>query len=170
MWCSLSCWGSPSGAVIRRVVPAMAVTLLVLLVTAFSAQSWVRPHLFAPAEIRYPTYTFYADEPPDRIAAERGWLLSSKTVDGDGTVLSPAGELSDQRAAEHCDTTMAELVGEEGKRLLDTCGERLGLVDVAEVHPASRFWALQAAEAALFLGLAAALGGFSFWWVRRASG
>lgn len=162
--------GVAVGAVIRRVVPATAVTLLLLVVTVFGAQQWVRPHLLDPAEIRSPTYTFYADEPPSRIAIDNGWLLSNRTLDRDGNVVSPAGELADARAAEICGFTMADLVGEDGKRILDECGERLGLVDVAEVHPASRFWALQAAEAALFLGLAAVLGLFSFWWVRRASG
>lgn len=162
--------GVAVGAVVRRVVPAAAVTLLVLLVAVFSAQNWVRPHLFDPDEIRSPTYTFYADEPASRIAINNGWLLSNRTLDRDGNVVSPAGELSDTRAIEICGTTMADLMGGDGKRILDECGERLGLVDVAEVHPASRFWALQAAEAAMFLGMAAVLGLFSFWWIRRASG
>ena len=35
--------------------------------------------------------------------------------------------------------------------------------------PASRFWTLQVIETALFLGLAAALTGFCFWWLRRLS-
>lgn len=34
-------------------------------------------------------------------------------------------------------------------------------------HPADRFWLFQAIETALFLGLAAGLLGFTFWWVTR---
>jgi hypothetical protein len=158
------------GAVIRRVVPATAVTLLVLVVTVFSVQSWVRPHLFEPVEYRYPTYSFYGDEPAARMDTDRGWLQSNRTIDRDGNVVSSAAELADRKAAQLCDIPLSELEGPDGKRLLDACGERLGLVDVTDVHPASRFWALQAAEFALFMGLAAALGGFSFWWVRRGSG
>jgi hypothetical protein len=36
-------------------------------------------------------------------------------------------------------------------------------------RPASRFWALQWYETAIFLGLALALAGFSFRWIRRLS-
>jgi hypothetical protein len=34
-------------------------------------------------------------------------------------------------------------------------------------QPAGRFWALQAYETAIFVGLALLLSGFSFWWLRR---
>ena len=159
--------GVAVGAVIRRVVPATAVTLLIVVVTMFGVRDYVRPHLFDPVELRFPTYSFAADEPADRIATSRGWLVSNKTIDRDGTVVSPAGELAEARAAEICGLNLSDLQGRQAKHLLDDCGKRLGLTDVAKVHPTSRFWALQAAEFALFLGLAAALGLFSFSWIRR---
>ncbi len=56
------------------------------------------------------------------------------------------------------------------KEQMDACGRRLGLHDVVRVIPADRFWALQAMETALFLGLALALVAFAFWWVRRRIG
>ena len=34
-------------------------------------------------------------------------------------------------------------------------------------QPASRFWAFQAYETAIFLALALALAGFCVWWIRR---
>ena len=34
-------------------------------------------------------------------------------------------------------------------------------------HPVSHFWPLQWAETGLFVGLAAALSAFCFWWVRH---
>jgi hypothetical protein len=148
----------------------MALTLIVVQLLLFATPRWVRPHLIDPVELRYPTYTFYADEPPNRMTASHGWELSGRTIDQDGRVLSPAGELTDLRAAELCDIPIAELEGENTKRLLDACGERLGLVDVVEVHSANRFWPLQARESALYAALAAALVGFTFWRVRRGSG
>jgi hypothetical protein len=38
---------------------------------------------------------------------------------------------------------------------------------VLTYQPASRYWAFQWYETAIFLALALALAGFSFWWVRR---
>jgi hypothetical protein len=34
-------------------------------------------------------------------------------------------------------------------------------------QPASRYWAFQAYETAIFLALALALSGFCFWWIRH---
>jgi hypothetical protein len=34
-------------------------------------------------------------------------------------------------------------------------------------QPASRYWAFQSYETAIFLGLAVILGAFCFWWMRR---
>jgi hypothetical protein len=162
--------GVAVGSVVRRVLPAMALTLLVLVVALVGAQRWVRPHLVEPVELRYPTYSFYADEPPDRMATDHGWMLSNKTLDGEGHVLSPGGELSDRRAGELCGIPPSRLDGVEAKRLLDDCGQRLGLVDVATVHPADRFWPMQAAESALFAAASLPLLAFCFWKLRRAPG
>lgn len=162
--------GVAIGVVVRRALPAMALTLLVVVVALFGTQRWVRPHLFEPVELRYATYSFYADEPPNRIATDHGWMLSDKTLDGEGHVLSPAGELADARAAELCGIPPSRLDGADAKRLLDDCGQRLGLVDVAEVHPADRFWPMQAAESALFAAASVPLLAFSFWRLRRSPG
>jgi hypothetical protein len=37
---------------------------------------------------------------------------------------------------------------------------------VLTYHPASRYWAFQSYETALFAGLAVLLIGFCFWWIR----
>jgi hypothetical protein len=157
--------GTAVGSVVRRVVPAATVTLLLAVLALFGAKQG-REHLLDPVELRYPTYTFFADEPAGRIGADRGWVLSNRTLDRDGNVISPAGELSDQRAAELCGVSLPDLT----KADLDACGRRLGLVDVALVHPADRFWALQAAESALFTAAAVGLVALSFRQVRRHSG
>jgi hypothetical protein len=44
---------------------------------------------------------------------------------------------------------------------------RMHLRQVVIYQPDSRFWALQWYETAIYLALAAALAGFSIWWVRR---
>ena len=44
---------------------------------------------------------------------------------------------------------------------------RLHLRQLVTYQPASRYWAFQWYETAIFLTLALALGGVCFWWVRR---
>jgi hypothetical protein len=39
--------------------------------------------------------------------------------------------------------------------------------EVVTYQPASRFWAFQGIETAIFLGLALLLAGLCFWWVRH---
>jgi hypothetical protein len=38
-----------------------------------------RPRLLSPLGLSYPTYSFYGDEPPSRLAADKGWVLSTHT-------------------------------------------------------------------------------------------
>ena len=121
------------------------------------------PRLLDAMTLSYPTFTFVGDEPAARMAAENGWVLSTRTVDGSGRVVSSGGTIRDDAAAALC------RIGTDlpTKAQLDACGRRLGLRDVVQIVPDERFWALQATEAALFVTAALALVGFSFWWVRR---
>jgi len=47
-----------------------------------------------------------------------------------------------------------------------SCLAQHGVFNHAIYHPASRFWLFQGIVAAIFLGLALALGGFAVWWIR----
>jgi len=155
--------GVAAGAVLRRTVPAMAAAVAGYVLVRLGVQSWVRPRIAGAVELTYPTFTFAGDEPAGRVAADTGWVLATRTVDGAGRVLSRGGTIRDDVAVRLCDlpTTVPT------KEQLDTCGQQLGLHDVVKVVPADRFWALQAWEAAVFAGLAVALGGFCYWWIRR---
>ena len=160
-------FGVAAGAVVRRTVPAMAVAVGGFVAVRLAVQAWARPWLADAVVLRYPTFTFFGDEPPGRVAAGRGWVLASHTVDGTGRVVSSGGTIRDDVAAEMC------RLGTElpTKEQLDACGQQLGLHDVVRFVPADRFWALQVTEAALLLALAVAAGAFCFWWVgRRATG
>lgn len=159
-------FGVAAGAVIHRTVPAMAAALGGFVLVRLAVQSWVRPRLLHPQELSYTTFTFFGDEPAGRMTADNGWVLSAKTLDGAGHVVSSGGTIRDDVVARLCGLEVSTMTKEQ----MDECGRRLGLHDVVRVIPGDRFWALQAWETALFLALALALVGFSFWWVRRRIG
>ncbi|HEY7070219.1 MAG TPA: hypothetical protein VH479_08905 [Acidimicrobiales bacterium] len=158
--------GVAAGAVIRRVLPAMAATLAGFVLVRIGVQYWVRPRLVHPLELSWPTYTSGDHKPPARVASQHGWELSFRTLDRTGHVISTGGGMRDDVVVRLCHQEM----GTMAKVDLEECGRQLGFHNVLRVVPADRFWALQAWEAAIFGGLALALVGFSFWWVRRRAG
>jgi hypothetical protein len=155
--------GVAAGAVIRRTLPAMAATLAGFVLARIAVQWWVRPRLVTPLEVSWPTYTSSGYEPPARAASARGWELSFNTLDRAGHVVSTGGSMPDDVVARLCHQDLGTI----GKVDLDECGRQVGLHNVLRVIPADRFWALQAWESAVFVGMALVLMGFSFWWVRR---
>ncbi len=94
--------GVAAGAVIHRTLPAMAAALGGFALVRLGVQGWVRPRLLSPLELSYPTYTFYGDEPASRMAADNGWVLSARTLDGAGHVLSSGGTVRDDVVARRC--------------------------------------------------------------------
>jgi hypothetical protein len=157
--------GITAGLLIRRTVAAMAVTIAVLVAAQIAMPIWVRAHLITPART---TVSLDVSAVEQMGMSENGrhlrvlavvrqpgaWVLSNRTV-------TPTGKVFDGPAnPQACGRDISP------KTCLDWIGS-LGLRQVAVYQPASRFWTLQWYEATIFLGLAALLAGFCFWWVRR---
>ncbi len=171
--------GVAVGAVLRRSLPAMAVTMALVVAAQIAVPVWLRPHLLPPvtqtAEIT-PNTIDSISVPPDggRPAitvhtANRGdWILSNHTVDRDGRVVpapawmagcGPGLVRGPVRAT-------ASAPGATGDRCLDrllAAGYRQQVV----YQPTGRFWPLQFAESALWLLAGALLTGASFVWLNR---
>ena len=150
--------GTLIGAVTRRTLPAMAATLVGFFVVRFGVQLLVRPHLLAPVTASRPTTLFGPPEPSSPTAG--AWVLSTRTADAAGHVVS--SRAVDNALARACDLTR-QSTGDD----FAACAKRLGFHDVVRMQPASRFWALQGWETAIFLVLAAVLAGACFWWIRH---
>lgn len=156
--------GVTAGALIRRTVPAMAVTLLVVAVVQVAMPLWVRPHLMEPARIDAPldleSVRSFGMRPNGEVEirgevdAPGAWVLSNRTVLPDGTLFTGPWN--------------PEFCGREHgpKKCLQSFAP-LNLQQEVTYQPASRFWALQWYETALFLAVSALLAGFCSWWVRR---
>lgn len=169
--------GILAGALIRRTVPAMALTLAVYTALQVALPMWVRPHLVEPVEKDVPITSDnlhgirghgpgQIDALDVEIQVPAGWTLSSGTVDATGNT---------------ADTIPGWVVqclpgpGEERPVAgghIEACFDRLadeGYRQRTVVQPASHYWALQWRETGLLFGGAALLAGACFWRVRRLS-
>jgi hypothetical protein len=151
------------GAMVRRVLPAMAITVGVVVAARQALQSWLRPRLLQPLEVRYSTFTFFGGDPPGLRDAERGWVFSTRTVDAAGRTVSSGGTIRDDAAAELCGLA----TDNPSKEQLDACGQELGLENVVSLLPDDSFWTLQILEAAVVVTLAFAVGALCLWWTHR---
>jgi len=161
--------GVTAGLLIRRAIPAMAVTLAIFALVQFATPLWVRPHLIPPSQTSASietahanataadptTITFTADVPGHPGA----WIISTGAVNAAG---HPAGGIP---AA--CESVIPRDLGPGGSPALDHCLARHGIRVALSYQPLGRYWPLQFAETGLFLALALGLAGFCFWRLGR---
>jgi hypothetical protein len=150
--------GVAAGLLIQHTLPAMATTLVAYVAVRVLITFWVRPHLMAPVRTTSGlqmtagmTYIQTNNGPLGVIGAKPGaWVFSDQIVDTSGHPVTGnflgRGACLQSRGSAAC-------IGK--------------LREVLVYQPASRYWAFQWYEMAIFVGLAVALGGLCFWWIRR---
>jgi ABC-type transport system involved in multi-copper enzyme maturation permease subunit len=172
--------GVTAGALIRRTIPAMAVTLAIFAALQVAVPLWVRPNLAPPHHTVNPvtslgnalasqtgpggdTFTLYANSIPGQPGA---WLLSSGPVNaaGQATSTTPAacasvgstgpGTGANQGASPQGSTT--------GPVAFLGCLASHGIREAITYQPGSRYWRFQLTETAIYLALALALSGYCF--------
>ncbi len=157
--------GVTAGALIRRTVPAMAVTLAIFAAVQIATPLWIRPNLF-PAhhttvaigrDISFSNdtqgnFTLTTGSLPGQPGA---WILSSGAVDAAGHPVSTAPSACTQAVVSGALSSGLDCLASHGIRI------------AATYQPASRYWAFQWTETAIYLALALALAGYCF---RRAPG
>jgi hypothetical protein len=164
--------GVTAGMLIRRTLPAMAVTLVIFTAVQVAVPLWVRPHLIAPVQttsaLNVASITevgsgapggahngsLFVQAQPDIPGA---WILSSQ-------VITPAG-----RPAASDPATGACAGPSSTRQSCNAYLETLHLRQEVTYQPLSRYWVLQWYESAIFLALALILAGFCSWWIRRSS-
>ncbi len=142
--------GITVGSIIRRVMPAIAVTLGVFVGVRVAIGVYLRPHYLAPLLKVLPLSASQGGLPGG------AWIISTgiagPTSQNLGTSLTP-GELP---AA----CQIANL-GDKGSSL--GCLASHGFRQLITYQPDDRFWAFQGIEAAIFLVLTVGLVGFAYW-------
>ncbi len=164
--------GVTAGLVVRRAVPAMALTFASVIAVQVFMPVVVQPHLL-PAETRDVTISMEnlrgmmsstdgeVKEILVRFDEPGAWVLSNKTVDASGREV---GVISAQVA--DCGPGSGKDAGgpkPECFTQLAAAGYRQHL----EYQPASRYWPLQWIQTGILLSLAGLLAGFCFWRIRR---
>jgi hypothetical protein len=157
--------GVLAGVMLRRTVPAMAVTLGAFFAIGFIWPNWIRPYLIPAVHTSRPLTL--ADFQQTRILSSNtmtvlgtgqlgqpgAWVLSSQVVDQAGhPYIGPATQAClDASGPTQCFASLA----------------RLHLRQVFSYQPAGRFWDFQWYETAVFAGFALLLAGCCFLLVNR---
>jgi hypothetical protein len=149
--------GATAGALIGRIVPAMAVTIVIFTAVQLIMPNYVRPHLIPPAR------TTAAVSPGDANwhAVGNGLLITGKAVIPGAWVVSTSGHVYTGPAIRILQTCY------NGPTSTPACGSAFASLHaqlLVTYQPASRYWALQWYETGIFLAAALALAGLCFWW------
>ena len=179
--------GLTAGVVIRRTLPAMAVSLVTFLATRLIFTLLVRPHLISPEQMSMTLrsasglglspssagITFTADTP----SIPNAWTISSKIVDAAGNKASSSA-LHDVLVnacpaivnfAGAPTTAGRSAAPADQQTAFQNCIDQLSKTYhvVVTYQPASRYWTFQWAEMGIYIALSLLLAAFCFWWVRR---
>ena len=154
--------GTAAGALIRRTVPAMAVTLAIFAAAQVVMPLGVRPHLIPPdhtvATIQSVDLDF-GNLTATVVPREPGaWIISSGAINA-------AGRTTSQLPTACLGALAGPKVGIGSSP--GPCLESHGFREAITYEPASRYWPLQWIETGIFLVLALALAGFCFWRLSR---
>lgn len=187
--------GVTAGVLLRRTVPAMAITGAGFAAARLAVTHWVRPNLASPVReslalsagsgpgflygssqgtMNYNTYIQSGVRTPGvgqvvltapQVSVPNGWVYST-------TVVDKSGRAPTSHYLFHACPVLKQLfVGQKSPSAaqIQACITRLtsSVHTVLAYQPASRFWPFQWAEMGIFLAGALALCGLAYWWLRR---
>jgi hypothetical protein len=138
-----------AGALIRRTLPAMLVTLIGFTAARASVAHWLRPRFLPPL----------VEDGRASVSSKQWYLQIGGYVDAQGHALDISQVKEAFRACSPPNLS--------SKVQLAQCMRDHGVLQHNIYQPADRFWLFQGIEAAIFLALALALIGFTIWWVKR---
>ena len=157
--------GVTSGILIRRAIPAMAVTLAVFAAIQVAVPLGIRPYLFPPAHTTQSLAANFSGQQTvgpggtfaftlDHIDSQPGaWILSSGAVNAAGQPVS----------------VMPAACVNAGRTTGDPtpCLASHGIQIAVSYQPTTRYWPIQWTETGIYLALALALAGFCYWRLGR---
>jgi hypothetical protein len=157
--------GVTLGVLLRRTIPAMALTLVLFAAVQFLMPALVRPHLLPAQQVTAPYNPGSGGELTisngglmtlvENASVPGAWIISNQTVTPAGKVFTgPATNACAGPNANACDSWLASK----------------HLRQLVAYQPASNFWPLQWIELAIYLAASGALAGGCAWRIRRRAG
>jgi hypothetical protein len=170
--------GTTAGLLLRRTIPAMAVTLAVFIGIQILVPALIRPNLLPSTTVTFPINKATASQftgiytsgggaeiDIDLPIPQGAWVISAPPVqDSSGQVVT---------ATAHESCLFPNTPGPPTKtaappvRQVAACLARYDLHQSVTYQPASHYWPLQWYETGIFLALAGGLSCTCFWWIRR---
>ncbi len=184
------------GLLVRRTLPAMALTLVGFIAVRVAVAEWIRPHFMSPVTTSIPLgqagVGFEASVPgaPFSVVANApnlpNALVSSATVANaagqspTGAVIKalcpnlgvgPSGGFQKTTVGRGPFAGHGSVLGptQQSQQVFNQCIDRVSAHYrlLVTYQPANRFWTFQTMETALFVVLAALLAGGCAWWIRH---
>jgi hypothetical protein len=185
--------GATLGLLMRRLLPAMAVTLVGFVAARLAVTFWVRPHLIPPLHATLPltssgTNIGFSLSPSGGLSMFGGASVPNALVTSSSIVNASGQSPSSQFLTRACPDlgnpavpppgassgavhigighAVKAPVGPSGfQSCIDHVAAKYHLL--VSYQPANRYWAFQGLETALFVVVALLLVGASFWWLRH---
>jgi hypothetical protein len=151
------------GVLVRRTLPAMAITLAIFALIQIAMPLWIRPHLITPLRANFSLLAndiqgIGMNGPGGPMIVTAGspntpgaWIYSTQVVTASGSTSLGTVPQSCQSPQGSCTNAVLQM----------------HLHRVVLYQPASRYWTFQWLEAGIFLTAAVLLAWGCFWWVRR---
>jgi ABC-type transport system involved in multi-copper enzyme maturation permease subunit len=184
--------GTTIGLLLRRSIPAMALTLGLFIGIQILMPTVIRPHLLHSATLTYPINSATASRANGIYTSGGGaqvyiaglptpqgaWVISAPPIETASGHVVPAYSHPNCFTPPPADGGAASSSGpghqptdsKGGGPTLDevaACVARYDLHETVTYQPASHYWPLQWYETGIFSALAAALSGICFWRIRR---
>lgn len=155
--------GTATGAVIRRSLPAIAITLAIVAAVQVATPLWIRPNLVPPEQTVVSGPSFFVSA-----GLSVGTLEASVVPGQPGAwiISSGAATAAGQRVSSIPNACLAPTLKGPPPNA-GACMARHGIREVIAFQPASRYWTFQWIETGMFAAVAFALAGFSFWRLGR---
>ncbi|HEY2550780.1 MAG TPA: ABC transporter permease [Streptosporangiaceae bacterium] len=162
--------GVAAGVIIRRTIPAVALTLGVFIGFRMLFSIVIRPLLIAPvravSSLNARAAGLGISNRPGSPGLHAVTVIPQSVRPGDWVYSTQLADAAGHPISNHISPVPAACQRVEFQRCMSALS-RLHLHQVVTYQPASRFWAFQGLETAIFVALALALAGLTFWLVRR---
>jgi hypothetical protein len=188
--------GATVGLIVRRTLPAMAVTLVGFIAVRLGVAEWIRPHFMSPVTASLPlnqnSIGFMASGPGSSFSVVASAPSLPNALVSGASVANAAGQAPSGAIVKAACPNLAQgppgalqttsgggpfgghtsvqSISQQAQHAFGQCIDRLSADHyrvLVTYQPASRFWTFQTMETALFVVLAALLAGGCAWWIRH---